>query len=312
MIILLLLLSILKIVGLILLFIIVVFIVLLAIILFVPIKYNLEAEKSDKLYFDIEVNWLFKVVYFRYRLSYKSKKVIFKIFWKTLYKNKETFEKVENEIEYQKVKPEPTVERHDRIRKEKSKPTVESNDTIKKSNNKKTESSEDNTYEKIEKIPTTKRQKEKKIDKVIEKVVEEKIEDIEEVFEESVEEHPIWYRIKNFWDYPDRPKIIKSSLRLIKKLVKVLIPDKLSLDIEYGSDNPAHTGFALAFSSILVLYFGDNVKVRGNFQEKKLSGKVKGYGKVFLIDIVRPLLVFVFSWPIIKIIWKRIKKRKEE
>jgi hypothetical protein len=292
---------------------------LLAVLLFVPVRYNLEAEKSDKLYFDIEASWLFKFAYFRYRLSYKGKKIIFKVFGKTFYKDREAFEDLKQAVEHNNT--ESSVERHDHIEKStdvKAKPSDSEQDSA-NSEEKETKTSNSIKSNKSEKtqntqqqnrqaFKTTKKQKAEQTDKVIENIAE----DISDTIEQGIDEHPIWYRIKQFWDYPDRPKIVRLSITLIKKLIRVIIPDNLSLDIEYGSDNPAHTGFVLAFSSILVLYFGDNIKVRGNFEQEVLKGTLKGSGRLFLIDIVGPLVQFALSKPIIKIIWKYIRKRKEE
>lgn len=303
----LLLLSLLKLLGIVLLALLVVISILILVVLFVPIRYNIEINKSDKLHMDIEASWLVKCAYFRYRLSYKGKKTVFKVLGKTLYKDREVFSELKEAVEHDST--EPVVERHDNISKS-NKIESQQSEPIKVEPKEK-EVKQPRKFKaqyNAKDNKNTKKQKAKQTDKVIENIVE----DIGDTVEQTVEHHPILFRIKQFWDYPDRKKIVWLTCRLFKKLLKALMPKQLSLDVEYGCENPAYTGYVLAFSSILVLQFGDNIKVRGNFQQTVLNGNLNGFGKLYLIDIIGPLIQYILSRPIFKIIWRYFRRRKDE
>ena len=137
---------------------------------------------------------------------------------------------------------------------------------------------------------------------------------MEEAKEESLEEQEenIIKRALNLWNHEFRKPIQTLLIKLIKRLIRALLPKSLEMDIEYGSDDPADTGFALAWTSILTLYFGDNIRVRGNFQEKVLNGIADVKGRFNLWDILYPLAAFALAKPIRGIIWNYIKNRKKE
>lgn len=288
------LLALLKIFGTILLFIVLVFIIILLLVLMIPVKYNIEAEKSDKFYADIQATWFLKIIYFRYRISDKGKRTIINIFGRTFYKDKEVFKSEKEKADkYETDKP------------------VEKYDTVKNSSDNYNNETIVQPKVKIEqpiKKSFTQKRKEKKINKEIKKELEKE----EEKFGEEVEKYSIIEKIKGILNHPDRKYIEHSSVKLIKRILKAIFPKELKLDIEYGSSDPAKTGYMLAISSILVLYFGNNIKVQGNFQEKVLNGKVKAKGIFTIGYIIWALIVFAISKPIRKIIWKYLKNRKKD
>ncbi len=286
------LLTLLKILGIVLLWVIVALIIVLAIVLLVKIKYGIVAEKSNKLYVDLEVTWFFKIVYFRYRISDKSKKVILKIFGRPFYKDKEDFTSKEEKPKEEKSSLDNEEEEINIKDKPKEKEVIYKPEEI--------------TYKHK---PET---KEEKINEEAKEIVRDEVEKIKEEVEEDIKKYSVIDKIKDVWNYPDREDIQNLSIGLIKKLFKTLFPKILKVDIEFGSDNPAQTGYVIAISSILVLYFGNDIKVKGNFKRKVLKGKLEAKGSFSIFKILSTLLRFALRKSIRKLIWKYIKHRKEE
>lgn len=297
------LLMLLKIIGIVLLCILLVFTLILALILLIRIKYNIASEKSDKLYADIEATWFLKFVYFRFRISDKEKKVIFKVLWKYLYKDKQTF-KTNTEQKPEKSEEYPKVER--------STPKTNSE---KKDNNKlefeeqKEPSLKERTKIVNEEKELSPKEKTEIVNEEIKKLAKDEEKKLEEELEKDIKEYSVIDKIKRVWDYPDRKEIQDLILKLIKRLFKVFIPEQLNLDIEIGLEDPSITGYVLAISSILVLYFGNNINVRGNFHQEVFNGKLKVKGYFTLGQIIWALLRFTLAKPIRKMIWKYLKTK---
>lgn len=290
--ILLILLALLKILAILLLVLATIFIIVLTLILLIPIKYNIDAQKSIRLYANIEVKWLIRTVYFRYKINTDYKKVILKVFGKTIYKDKTSFE--EDEIE----------------EKDETKDLHDISDNQLQEVLKDIDDYSTHHYKDEKEIKYS--QKEKKIDKQIEDILKDESKKVEDITEEEIKENSVIEKIKYLWNYPDREEIVNASIKLIKKIIKILFPTRVELDMEVGCDNPATTGYILALSSILTLYFGDNIKVYGNFETSVLNGKFKAEGKFTLFSIVWALLIFIFIKPIRKIIWNYLKNRRKE
>lgn len=288
--ILLILLALLKILAILLLVLAIIFIIVLTLILLIPIKYNIDAQKGIRLYANIEVKWLIKTVYFRYKINTECKRVILKVLGKTIYKDKTSFEDDETE------EKDETENLHDV-------PDIQEN--LKDI---------DNYFSQNEKAEKEIKysQKEKKIDKQTEDILKDESKKVENIVEEEIKENSIIEKIKYLWNYPGRQQIVDASIKLIKKIIKTLFPKKLELDMEVGCDNPATTGYILALSSILTLYFGDNIKIYGNFKTSVLNGNFKAEGKFTFFSITWALLVFIFVRPIRKIIWNYLKNRRKE
>lgn len=291
--ILLILLALLKILAIILLILVLTIIVVVALLLLIPIKYNINAEKSIRLYANLEIKWFIKAIYFRYKISSNCKRVIFKIFGKTVYKNKKIFE---DESQSEESKTEEKIK--DKNVQDFSEAEIKHNEDI-----------EVNKYINEEKEI---QYKEEKVSRQAKDIIEDELEKVEDVAVEEIEEDSVIKKLINLWNYPDRKEIVSSLIKLTKRSLKILFPQKLNIDAEIGCDNPAVTGYVLALSSILVLYFGNNISVYGNFEKSVLNGEFQAEGKFSLFKIVWALLAFIITKPIRKIIWNYLRNRRKE
>lgn len=280
-----------------------IFLILLGIILFSAIRYKIFFNKDrEDISADLKVNWIFKIIKFEYIFGTKGKETIVKIFNKVVY---ETGEEFETEEEFN----EEIEDGIDEVEKVEKKVEKRVKKVVK----------DEKAENKIEKIPESKSkqssQETKNSDKIKKEEKETFSEDVKEETEtENLEkqEENIIKRALNLWNHEFRKPIQTLIIKLIKRLIRALKPKSLNMDIEYGSDDPADTGIALAWTSILTLYFGDNVRVKGNFQEKVFNGIVNTEGKFTLWGILYPLAAFALSKPIRGIIWNYLKNRKKE
>lgn len=74
-----------------------------------------------------------------------------------------------------------------------------------------------------------------------------------------------------------------AFLKVISELKRLLLrlrPQKIMGEIEFGFDDPAWTGQVLAGISILYPYFADCFQIIPDFEEKKLRGQLEIKGKI--------------------------------
>lgn len=71
-----------------------------------------------------------------------------------------------------------------------------------------------------------------------------------------------------------------KAISELKRLLLRLRPQKIMGEIEFGFDDPAWTGQVLAGISILYPYFADCFQIITDFEEKKLRGQLEIKGKI--------------------------------
>lgn len=71
-----------------------------------------------------------------------------------------------------------------------------------------------------------------------------------------------------------------KAISELKRLLLRLRPQKIMGEIEFGFDDPAWTGQVLAGISILYPYFADCFQIIPDFEEKKLRGQLEIKGKI--------------------------------
>lgn len=93
-----------------------------------------------------------------------------------------------------------------------------------------------------------------------------------------------WERIKLFYE-TNRLEIIKIW-NSIKKIVKHILPKKLSARVEFGTEDPAATGQLLGLLAVFYGYYGNSVQLEPNFQEEILQGEVFCKGRIRLFTLL--------------------------
>lgn len=85
-------------------------------------------------------------------------------------------------------------------------------------------------------------------------------------------------------------KLKKEVFKLLRKLK----PKKLQIQAVFGFDDPANTGYTLAFLSILYPSFGDHIAIRPDFEKRVLDGSLYVKGHIRLCHFI--VLVWNLLW----------------
>ena len=263
------LLTILKIIGIIVLAILGILILLLCIVFFVPLRYELTAESKGKLEntkLNLTFHWLLHlfsgwVIYTEEKLDYRIR-----VLWKKF-----------------------------------------SEDDLDK-NNESTKDSEEESKEEVEDVVDKileKTDPEKIVDNVLEKADPEKIVDNvleteKDTFDEKTSENKldklkctirkVCDTIKMVLEFLKGEAHIGALARIKRELIRLLVslkPKVLKGSVRFGMEEPYQTGQILAGLSVLYPFYGDNVEVYPEFDQKILEGDVYLKGHIRGIHAVR-------------------------
>lgn len=112
-------------------------------------------------------------------------------------------------------------------------------------------------------------------------------------------------RIKSLWETKDKftqfftDNIHVEAFHTVKseivKLAKHWHPRRIHGCVEYGFEDPCHTGQLLALLSILYPFFGDNVEITPDFENKVLIGDLHIKGHIRLCHLLMAIKVLFFN-----------------
>jgi len=302
---LLILLGILKWLGIILLALLILVLLIVLVVMLSPIRYRLAGEKKEEICGTFGVSWLFGAV--KVDGGYtpaEQLKLQVKVLWMTLVGGEEKAEK--------KKKPKKAKKK---ASKEEIKPDLQA-----------AEKTEPKPEVKKEERPKAKPQRmEEKQTKTVRRVslseIEEKppaedteiilLDEDEEFFtgEETEEKKkkipPI---VKEIWSIEDKKGIFRALGKMLKRLMKGILPGDLFLKATIGTGDPATTGYVLALAGILTAKFGNDIQVKGDFTKAAAEDiEVRVKGKIVLGKLVWAVLAFALNRPVRKAIIKMIK-----
>jgi chemotaxis protein histidine kinase CheA len=128
-----------------------------------------------------------------------------------------------------------------------------------------------------------------------------------------------WIRAK--WDmiseFPLKDELLEETGKLIKRLIKAIIPKGLEGELELGFDDPSLTGKVLGALYFITGVGGfSNFRFRADFEKTKFTADLKAWGRISIWSLMWPALAAALSKPgryILKpLIFKnRIKNRKD-
>ena len=114
--------------------------------------------------------------------------------------------------------------------------------------------------------------------------------------------------VKEIWSIEDKKGIFQALGKLLKRLIKGILPGDIFVKATVGTGDPATTGYVLALAGILTAKFGNDIQIRGDFTKAMAEDvEVKVKGKIVLGKLVWAVLAFVLTKPVRKAIWKMIK-----
>ena len=316
---LLILLGILKWLGIILLALLILILLIVLVVMLSPIRYRLAGEKKEEIGGTFGVSWLFGAV--KADGSYTPQeqlKLKVKVLWFTLMGGEEKPEK-KKKPKKAKQKKEP--------KKEPKKESVKQPDgqVAEKAEPKKEEPKE----EKTEKPKVQHQRMEQKQPKTVRRVqlseIEEKpptedteiilLDEDEDFFtgEEKEEKKKIPPIVKEIWSIEDKKGIFKALGKMLKKLMKGILPGDIFLKATIGTGDPTTTGYVLALAGILTAKFGNDIQVKGDFTKATAEDiEVRVKGKIVLGQLVAAVITFALTKPVRKAIIKMIKFLKNK
>ncbi|NLP46266.1 MAG: DUF2953 domain-containing protein [Epulopiscium sp.] len=121
---------------------------------------------------------------------------------------------------------------------------------------------------------------------------------------------------QKFWknmmkEYPYKQALIKEVYCFCKNLIFYILPKQYHVSWEFGLEDPAQTGYMLGLVSMVSPFCGENIHIRGNFQEEIMEGFISGEGKIRIGSIIKKMILFLWNPPIRTLIKMYFKQRKE-
>jgi len=313
---------ILKIVGITLAILIGIVLLLLLLVLFVPVRYTAYIKKEDEVNGKGNFHWLFhilhaKVLYennetkFCVRLlgipiiqsdkpkRVKNKKPKKKTPKKTVSKDKKA-QRQKKISESNKVLLEKKTlvqEKNDKVQRENTVETAKRSSKNKSSNKKKSQAKKNSLFWRIK-------------DKILNiiKSVKNFFEKLRNVWSSF---HKYKKKIIEFLKDEQHKNAFLKGKKSLLGLLKYLGPQKVKGNILYGTGDPCSTGLSLGAASILYAKYGNNIKIRPDFENKVFLADVKISGRVRLFRLIWVLFKTYLDKDI-KALINHGKKLKEE
>ena len=302
------LLGILKGIGIVLLALLLLILLIVVVVMASPIRYRLQGEKKETLGGSFGVSWLFGAV--KADGSYTPQEQLrlkVKVLWFDLIGGEEKAKKKKKPKKAKKKAPKKDVLKPDmQAAEKKAEPPKEE-------------------PKKEEIKPKVKQQRmEEKQPKTVRRVqlseIEEKpptedteivlLEEDEAFFtgEEEKKKEKIPPIVKEIWSIEDKKGIFKALGKLLKRLMKGILPGDLFIKATIGTGDPTTTGYVLALAGMLTAKFGNDIQIKGDFTKATAEdAEVRVKGKIVLGKLVWAVIAFVLTRPVRKAILKMIK-----
>jgi len=315
------LLAILKFIGWLLLGILAVVFILLAVVLFVPIVYELFGEKKARMRGRFRVSWLFGLIQIKGMFDEKKGT---KIFVRILGRNMSEGKK-----------------RHTKKKKNKDAVALTSRENAKEKSSSVTEAvmpkvvkSEQEGKAPKEVIPMKIEEKEQEI-----RIRRVKLSEIKEVpladediifthtetekettadgAEVEEGESGVVEKARGAWkqwqEVVDKKGVFLALKKLIVRLIKAMTPKTFRLSGIFGTGDPETTGYLMALFGIFVTKFGDAVAVKGDFAKAVLEdAEIEITGKIRLGAFMYASIAFIMTKSIRRIWWRLWKGRSKK
>ena len=264
---------ILKIIGWMLLAILGILVLLVCVVLFVPVRYELEGKCNGTIEtLDVKFRFSFLLHFLAGTVCYSEEKSTWnlRIAWKH-------FGNEDTELRETPIKR--SIESESSVNETKNKEinipekTIKNEGTVSKDvSNKGTRKVTDKAPDQTGKVKKTVPKKESILDKI-----EYKYKKIRDKLREIIRKKE---KVLGFLTNEIHQAAFLKVVSELKRLLLRLRPQKIVGEIEFGFDDPAWTGQALAGISILYPYFADCFQVIPDFEEKKLRGQIEIKGKI--------------------------------
>lgn len=260
---------------------------ILLIILISPIQYKVNLKKEGSFFAQVQVIWLYKLIYYRYRWKQNGKQQIdLYLLGRKRYKKqpldsgeiKKREEKIEQEIKEGESKKQERTE----LEQEKLEPEWRESAEEVESKTKEVESKSKREIKEERRGQGNSKEKNQN-----------------DLIKETLKK------------YPYKVDLIKETYNFMKKLIIYILPNDYQIYWEFGLEDPSETGYVLGIISMITPFLGDDVHIKGNFQEEIMEGRIQATGKIQIGVILKKIVVFIWSLPVRKLIKIYLKQRKE-
>ncbi len=116
-------------------------------------------------------------------------------------------------------------------------------------------------------------------------------------------------KIKFILSYPDKKEILNISFLLLKRLIKAIKFKKISINIDYGLDEPFKTGNVCGIISAIMPFLPKkhlkNINIMPDFENQLFLANLEIKCKTSLFKILLPIITFITKKPIRKIIFSK-------
>lgn len=326
------LLAVLKFIGILLLSIFLLLIFLIAVVLLCPIKYGLAAEKRETLTGDFSVSWLFGLIHIMGNYIYGTEPQIkVKILWFTLgeKRKKKKVRKRKTRPSTQPIKTGETVVAREAVSTKSSSSQgvyMAETDPVPKPEEAPifvAEQTADKApiEETIKKEPLSTRPKVRrvKVSEIQEKPIIFEDEDKDFFLDEEDaphEETSTRDKLRSYWDQfqkiEGKREIFQAAKKLLKRLIKGILPNHLKVKATIGLGEPNYTGYFMGLVGILTAKFGKNIQVRADFTRLVAEDiEVRIKGNILFGYFLYSLMAFILTKPVRRILIKLWKGRKQ-
>ena len=130
----------------------------------------------------------------------------------------------------------------------------------------------------------------------------------QEKAEESEKKGKIPPILKELWSIEDKKQIFKAFGKLLKRLLKGILPGNFFLKATIGTGDPPTTGYLLGLAGILVAKFGNAIQIKGDFTKATVEDiEIRVKGKIVLGRLLWAVLAFGLTKPVRRAIRKEIR-----
>ena len=327
------LLAVLKFIGILLLCILLLLIFVIAVVLISPIKYRLAGEKKEILKGDFAVSWLFGLIRIKGAYLYGTEpEIIVKILWFTLGEKKKKRKKVPKRKprpSAQPIKTDSTVVAREKVTSKSSSsqgiymaepvPPSKKADIPSPPIKPVPEEPIIDGVPKEELPPERPRVRRVKVSEIQEKPIDFEVE--EEAFflgeeDSTSEETSTMDKLRFYWhklqEIEGKREIFRAVKKLLKRLIKGILPNHLRIKATIGLGEPNYTGYFMGLVGILTSKFGKNVQVKADFTRLVAEDiEVSIKGNIVFGYFLYSLTSFVLTKPVRRILIKLWKGRKQ-
>lgn len=123
-------------------------------------------------------------------------------------------------------------------------------------------------------------------------------------------------RVKPFFALLRTSGLTGRTIRFIRDILRQIKIRELYIDIKLGLADPADTGVLFGVITPLLIFVGVqkptiDINIQPDFEQENLQGYAEGGVRVYPIQFIKPLLLFIFSLTTLRVIKAIISARRK-